>query len=188
MRWRDQSGARSCSSCAGCTPWCKSAASSAPLVGTCPTSSTNRICQPARNSSRSVSHSSPLESCFVSRMKSCNEILTIRGIKLHANSPHVAWYKAYLRSNVQSHLLEMDAKKAASPTWETVRYMVAAIQYGGRITDDLDQLLMDTYAARFFHQARRSRDFSRHVSPALNPQFRSMIQTAISLPLIVASF
>lgn len=48
----------------------------------------------------------------------------------------------------------MDAKKAAGPTWETVRYMVAAIQYGGRITDDLDQLLMDTYAARFFHQAR----------------------------------
>ena len=55
---------------------------------------------------------------------------------------------------VQSHLLEMDAKKDAGPTWETVRYMVAAIQYGGRITDDLDQLLMDTYAAKFFHQAR----------------------------------
>ena len=46
----------------------------------------------------------------------------------------------------------MDTKKAAAPTWETVRYMVAAIQYGGRITDDLDQLLMDTYAAKFFHQ------------------------------------
>ncbi len=36
-----------------------------------------------------------------------------------------------------------------------VRYMIAAIQYGGRITDDLDQLLMDTYAAKFFHQACR---------------------------------
>jgi len=33
--------------------------------------------------------------------------------------------------------------------------MIAAIQYGGRITDDLDQLLMDTYAAKFFHQACR---------------------------------
>ena len=33
--------------------------------------------------------------------------------------------------------------------------MIAAIQYGGRITDDLDQLLMDTYAAKFFHQASR---------------------------------
>lgn len=30
--------------------------------------------------------------------------------------------------------------------------MVAQIQYGGRITDDLDQLLMNTYAESFFNQ------------------------------------
>ena len=47
---------------------------------------------------------------------------------------------------LQNHLLEVDAKKAAGPTWETVRYMVAEIQYGGRITDDFDQLLFITYA------------------------------------------
>jgi dynein heavy chain len=52
----------------------------------------------------------------------------------------------------QNHLLEMDAKKASQPTWETVRYMISCIQYGGRITDDFDQLLMDTYAERYFHQ------------------------------------
>lgn len=52
----------------------------------------------------------------------------------------------------QNHLLEVDAKKAAGPTWETVRYMVSEIQYGGRITDDFDQLLMDTYAEKYFHQ------------------------------------
>ncbi|KAK9865923.1 hypothetical protein WJX84_001850 [Apatococcus fuscideae] len=52
---------------------------------------------------------------------------------------------------LQNHLLEMDAKKAAQPTWETVRYMISAIQYGGRITDDFDQLLMDTYAEKYFH-------------------------------------
>ena len=46
----------------------------------------------------------------------------------------------------------MDAKRAAGPTWETVRYMVAAIQYGGRITDELDKGLMATYAERYFHQ------------------------------------
>ena len=49
----------------------------------------------------------------------------------------------------------METKKAAAPTWETVRYMVAQIQYGGRITDDFDQLLMNTYADKFFQQARR---------------------------------
>ena len=46
--------------------------------------------------------------------------------------------------------MEMDAKKANQPTWETVRYMVAVIQYGGRITDDFDQLLMDTFAEKYF--------------------------------------
>ena len=41
--------------------------------------------------------------------------------------------------------------RAPQPTWETVRYMVSVIQYGGRITDDFDQLLMDTFAEKFFH-------------------------------------
>ncbi|MEW5318622.1 MAG: hypothetical protein WDW38_009830 [Sanguina aurantia] len=54
---------------------------------------------------------------------------------------------------LQNHLMEMDAKKAAAPTWETVRYMISIIQYGGRITDDFDQLLMDTYAEKYFLQA-----------------------------------
>ena len=52
---------------------------------------------------------------------------------------------------LQNHVLEMDAKKAAQPTWETVRYMVALIQYGGRITDDFDQVLMETYAEKYFN-------------------------------------
>lgn len=43
-------------------------------------------------------------------------------------------------------------RRAPQPTWETVRYMVSVIQYGGRITDDFDQLLMDTFAEKYFHQ------------------------------------
>lgn len=31
--------------------------------------------------------------------------------------------------------------------------MVALIQYGGRITDDFDQLLMETYAEKYFTPA-----------------------------------
>ena len=46
----------------------------------------------------------------------------------------------------------MEARRAPGPTWDTVRYMIAQIQYGGRITDDFDNLLMRTYAAKFFHQ------------------------------------
>ena len=51
---------------------------------------------------------------------------------------------------LQNHLIEMDAKKANQPTWETVRYMISEIQYGGRITDDFDQLLMITFAEKYF--------------------------------------
>ena len=68
--------------------------------------------------------------------------------KRHALCRHATSYGIAM----QNHLLEVDAKKAAGPTWETVRYMVSEIQYGGRITDDFDQLLMDTYAEKYFHQ------------------------------------
>ena len=63
---------------------------------------------------------------------------------------------------LQNHLTDMDTKKAAAPTWATVQYMVSAIQYGGRITDDFDQLLMDTYTAKFFNQAVLAKGFEMH--------------------------
>lgn len=30
--------------------------------------------------------------------------------------------------------------------------LLSCIQYGGRITDDFDELLMDTFAEKYFHQ------------------------------------
>merc|ERR1719284_1098399 len=36
-------------------------------------------------------------------------------------------------------------------SWITVQYMVAEAQYGGRITDDLDRELFNTYALRWFN-------------------------------------
>jgi dynein heavy chain len=54
---------------------------------------------------------------------------------------------------LQNHLTEMETKKSRDVTWSTVRYMVAEIQYGGRITDDWDRILMATYAERFFRSA-----------------------------------
>ena len=35
-------------------------------------------------------------------------------------------------------------------TWNTIQYMIAEVQYGGRITDDLDRDLINTYAAKWF--------------------------------------
>ena len=40
-------------------------------------------------------------------------------------------------------------------SWNTIQYMVAEVQYGGRITDDLDRELFITYAAKWLNDSMR---------------------------------
>ena len=35
--------------------------------------------------------------------------------------------------------------------WDALKYLVAEINYGGRVTDDMDRRLMNTYMAAFFN-------------------------------------
>ena len=58
---------------------------------------------------------------------------------------------------LQNHMSAMESqapKGGQVPLqWKTVNFMISNVQYGGKITDDLDGTMMDTYCAAYFQQS-----------------------------------
>jgi dynein heavy chain len=90
---------------------------------------------------------------------------------------------------MQNHLNLMETKKRPVD-WITVNYMVCDVQYGGKITDDWDRRLFNTYGRRFLAEGCLAADFrfvegnETYYIPPVNPDIEVYRKYIESLPLV----
>uniref|UniRef100_H3AEZ5 Dynein axonemal heavy chain 5 n=1 Tax=Latimeria chalumnae TaxID=7897 RepID=H3AEZ5_LATCH len=85
---------------------------------------------------------------------------------------------------VQNHLDEMDIKRGVN--WNCMRYMLGEVQYGGRVTDDLDKQLLNTFARVWFGEYMFSDKFCFYKGYSI-PQGKTVqdyLQYIEMLPLV----
>lgn len=70
---------------------------------------------------------------------------------------------------IQNHLEDLDVKRGIS--WPTVRYMLAEVQYGGRVTDDYDKRFLNTIVQVWFKDQIFDKSFVFFAGP---PSYKIM--------------
>ncbi|XP_061590629.1 dynein axonemal heavy chain 5-like [Cololabis saira] len=86
---------------------------------------------------------------------------------------------------VQNHLDDMDPKRGVN--WNCLRYMLGEVQYGGRVTDDLDKCLLNTFTRVWFSENTFSSEFyfyKGYSVPAKAKSVQDILQHIEELPLV----
>ncbi|XP_028289911.1 dynein heavy chain 5, axonemal [Gouania willdenowi] len=86
---------------------------------------------------------------------------------------------------VQNHLDDLDARRGVN--WSCLRYMLGEVQYGGRVTDDLDKRLLNTFTSVWFSEntfSDRFCFFKGYDIPAQARSVQDVLQHIEALPLV----
>ncbi|KAF3703904.1 Dynein heavy chain 5, axonemal Axonemal beta dynein heavy chain 5 Ciliary dynein heavy chain 5 [Channa argus] len=86
---------------------------------------------------------------------------------------------------VQNHLDNLDSKRGVN--WNCLRYMLGEVQYGGRVTDDLDKHLLNTFTRVWFSENTFTEKFSfykGYTIPSKSKTVQDILQHIEALPLV----
>ncbi|XP_071340329.1 dynein axonemal heavy chain 5 isoform X1 [Trachinotus anak] len=86
---------------------------------------------------------------------------------------------------VQNHLDDLDSKRGVN--WSCLRYMLGEVQYGGRVTDDLDKRLLNAFTQVWFSENTFSDKFCFYKGysvPARPKTVQDVLQHIDTLPLV----
>ncbi|XP_070784429.1 dynein axonemal heavy chain 5 [Enoplosus armatus] len=86
---------------------------------------------------------------------------------------------------VQNHLDDLDSKRGVN--WSCLRYMLGEVQYGGRVTDDLDKRLLNTFTRVWFSENTFSDKFCFYKGysiPGKAKTVQDFLQHIEALPLV----
>ncbi|KAK2859784.1 hypothetical protein Q5P01_004404 [Channa striata] len=86
---------------------------------------------------------------------------------------------------VQNHLDNLDSKRGVN--WNCLRYMLGEVQYGGRVTDDLDKHLLNTFTRVWFSENTFTEKFcfyKGYTIPTKTKTVPDILQHIETLPLV----
>jgi len=66
-------------------------------------------------------------------------------------------------AQVSENLLSLYLDEYDETPWEALKFLVAAINYGGHVTDDWDRRLLNTYITDYFSEDAVAQPFYKYV-------------------------